>query len=245
MRIVCSNISKQYAKQSLNVKDSILNIKKNSIYTRGWAIRNISFNLKEGHSLGIVGHNGTGKTTLLSILMGSISPDDGEIKVNGKVCSLIELGTGFHPDLTGIENIYLYGSILGLRISTIKEKIADIVDFSELGSSVNQQLRTFSSGMIARLGFAVIAFSDPDIILVDEVLAVGDLNFQKKCVKHMLSFKKNGGSLIIVSHDPNTIKSLCEETIVLDEGKLVFKGKSKLALKKYHDIMLKRHDEKR
>jgi ABC-type polysaccharide/polyol phosphate transport system ATPase subunit len=185
------------------------------------ALDDISFSLKKGESIGIIGLNGSGKSTLLQIIAGTIQPSIGNIKVCGRVAALLELGSGFNPEFTGIENIYLSASILGLSKQQIDENVGKITEFAEIGDFINQAVKTYSSGMAMRLAFAVAAHVEAEILIIDEALAVGDARFQIKCFSFLEDFQKKGGSLILVSHDLNSIAKLCETSILLHQGKLV------------------------
>ena len=203
------------------------------------ALKNLSFNVKRGESLGIIGKNGAGKTTVLKLLSRVTYPDSGEIKVNGKIGAFIELGAGLHPELSGRENIYLYGAILGMRKKEIDEKFEEIVKFSGLRKFLDTPIKRYSSGMYARLGFSVVSFMDPDILLIDEVLAVGDKSFQEKCLSRMHSFAKSDKTLIFISHNLDAVKKICEKVIVLDKGKVLYEGDSGRAIKTYLDLFPK------
>lgn len=205
-------------------------------FLRKWALEDISFTVDAGRSLGIVGHNGTGKSTLLSLMLGTLSPDCGSIVRKGRIGSMLELGSGFHPDLTGRENIFLNAAILGLRIRETKAQFDSILEFSELGSAIEQPMRTYSSGMSARLAFAVLAHAHSDVLLIDEVLAVGDAGFQKKCADFFSNYTTDGGTLVIVSHDLETIKKLCLDGICLHEGKLVSRGSISAVVDRYIEL---------
>jgi len=183
-----------------------------------WALRDVSFRVEQGEVLGIIGRNGAGKSTLLKILSRVTAPTSGKIKVKGKIASLLEVGTGFHPDLTGRENIYLNGAILGMRRKEIDRKFEEIVDFSEVDKFIDTPVKRYSSGMYVRLAFAVAAHLDPEILLVDEVLAVGDADFQKKCMGKMGGVAKEGRTVLFVSHNMGSIGQLCTKTILLDSG---------------------------
>lgn len=183
------------------------------------ALKNISFEVGGGEALGIIGKNGAGKSTILKLISKITYPDSGEIMVRGRIGAFIELGAGLHHELTGRENIYLYGSILGMRKKEIKERFNDIVEFAEIRRFLDLPIKKYSSGMYSRLGFSVCAFCDPDILLVDEVLAVGDANFQEKCLRQMGSFAKEK-SIVFVSHDLTAIKSICKRVIYLEKGKI-------------------------
>lgn len=222
----------------VGIKERIVgkkNSRKESRFARNWVLCDIGFNVHSGHSLGIVGHNGTGKSTLLSLILGTIKADRGEINRKGSVGAMLELGSGCHPELTGRENIFLNGAILGLRIHEIHRNFDSIVNFSELGVAIDLPLRTYSSGMSARLAFSVLAHARRDILLIDEILAVGDASFQEKCISYLQDYKKQGGTLVVVSHDMETLKDLCSEGIWLDEGKMVSSGPIDALIQKYMD----------
>lgn len=197
---------------------------RDSRFSRQWALNDINFRVTRGQAFGVVGHNGSGKSTLLSILLGTVSPDRGRVEVGGRVASLLELGAGFHPDLTGRENIVLFGAILGMTLREIRERTDAIVEFSELDNAIETPLRTYSAGMIARLGFSIIAQSPADVLLIDEVLAVGDARFQEKCRSHLRDFKRHNGTLIIVSHNMAELAEICDEGLCLDLGHVVEAG---------------------
>ncbi len=190
-----------------------------------WAIRDINFKVQQGEVLGIIGKNGAGKSTLLKILSRVTTPTTGEIKTRGRIASLLEVGTGFHPELTGRENIYLNGAILGMTKAEIQSKEAEIIDFSGCERYVDTPVKRYSSGMRVRLAFAVAAFLEPDILVIDEVLAVGDAEFQKKAIGKMQDISKGDGrTVLFVSHNMAAVKSLCTRAIVLEHGKTVFEG---------------------
>src|SRR3990172_5915873 len=190
------------------------------------ALKNVSFSLKPGEAIGIIGKNGAGKSTILKLISKVTYPDSGEITVNGKIGAFIELGAGLHPELSGRENIYLYGAILGMKKKEIDEKFGDIVKFSGLRKFLDTPIKRYSSGMYARLGFSVVSFMDPDILLIDEVLAVGDKNFQEKCLLKMQEFTKSNKAIIFVSHNMDAIKSVCSRVIYLENGEIKKTGKS-------------------
>lgn len=183
-----------------------------------WPLRDVSFRLERGESLGVIGPNGSGKSTLLKLITGILTPTHGEMVVNGRICSLLELGAGFQPDLTGRENIFLNGSIYGLTRAEMNDRVESIVDFAELGDFIDTPVRHYSSGMYVRLGFAVAIHTDPDLLLVDEVLAVGDQAFQHKCMGAIQDFRDRGGTLLLVSHDLGAIQSICRRAIWLEHG---------------------------
>jgi lipopolysaccharide transport system ATP-binding protein len=207
-------------------------------FSRNWALQDISFTVDSGRSLGIVGHNGTGKSTLLSLVLGTIKEDRGTINRKGHIGAMLELGSGCHPDLTGRENIFLNGSILGLRIAEIKQKFDSIVDFSELGPAIDWPMRTYSSGMSARLAFSVLAHAHRDVLLIDEILAVGDASFQSKCSAYLRDYTAQGGTLVVVSHNLQTLQELCVDGIWLHEGKLVEHGSIAVAVQRYRQSVV-------
>lgn len=183
-----------------------------------WALQNVSFEVAEGTSLGILGRNGSGKSTLLKILTRTMRPTCGSVHVCGRVSALIELGAGFHPDFTGRENIFLSGSMLGFRRRDILKRLDDIVEFAEIGPFLDTPVKYYSSGMQARLGFSVAITGEPDILIVDEVLAVGDAAFQRKCIDRILELKRNGATIIFVSHDLDTLARIADHALWIDKG---------------------------
>lgn len=199
------------------------------------ALDNISFEINKGETIGIIGPNGSGKSTLLKLIAGVMYPTSGKVTVKGKVSPLIELGAGFHPDLSGTENIYLNGSILGLSQFELKKKYADIVNFSGLGEFINQPIKHYSSGMYMRLAFSVAIHTNPEILLIDEILAVGDTAFQAKCFAKMEQFKKKGVTIVFVSHSMASIESFCTKAIYINHSSLIHTGKTKDVCQKYLD----------
>jgi len=198
-----------------------------------WALKDVSFEVKHGDIVGIIGRNGAGKSTLLKILSRITSPTEGVVKLNGRVGSLLEVGTGFHPELTGRENIFLNGSILGMSKKEIERKFDEIVDFSEIEKFLDTPIKRYSSGMYVRLAFAVAAHMEPEILVVDEVLAVGDIQFQKKCLGKMGDVAKEGRTVIFVSHNMGAVNTLCEKAILLNNGKVMDSGQSTAVINKY------------
>lgn len=198
-----------------------------------WALNDINFEVKRGEVLGIIGRNGAGKSTLLKILSRVTAPTTGEIRVDGRIASLLEVGTGFHPELTGRENIFLNGSILGMTKAEIKSKLDEIVEFSGCARYLDTPVKRYSSGMMVRLGFAIAAHLEPEILIVDEVLAVGDAEFQKKCLGKMEDVASHGRTVLFVSHNMGMINQLCTRAVVIDEGKLVFSGTTEEAIDRY------------
>ena len=198
-----------------------------------WALKDVSFTVGQGEVLGIIGRNGAGKSTLLKILSRVTAPTSGKVKVKGRVASLLEVGTGFHPELTGRENIYLNGAILGMVRHEIDRKFNEIVDFAEIEKFIDTPVKRYSSGMYVRLAFAVAAHLEPEILIVDEVLAVGDAVFQKKCLGKMSNIAGEGRTVLFVSHNTLAINSLCRETIVIEQGQITFRGISSRAIEIY------------
>ncbi len=185
-----------------------------------WALRDISIDVAQGEALGIIGSNGAGKSTLLKVIAGVLKPTEGLVSVNGKIAPLIELGAGFDMELTGAENIYLNASILGLSRKEIGRKFRDIVVFSELGEFIYSPLKSYSSGMVARLGFSIATEVDPAVLIIDEILAVGDEHFRKKCNERIREFKEKGTTMLLVSHNMNDIEKLCSKVMWLDHGQI-------------------------
>lgn len=201
-----------------------------------WALKNINFQVEQGEALGIIGPNGAGKTTMLKLLARVTIPTDGNVSIHGKVAPLIELGAGFHPELTGRQNIFLNGSIMGMRKKEIEQKIDSIADFAGLESYLDMPVKKYSSGMYARLGFSIAIHTNPDILLIDEVLAVGDFAFQQRCLRRMKEFKQRGVTIIFVSHNLDMVRYLCDNTILLYEGRVIDKGPTANTLNNYYKI---------
>ncbi len=209
------------------------NLRKNEF----WALQDINFELKHGETLGLIGQNGCGKTTLLRLLNGIFPPDRGEITINGRIGALIAVGAGFHPYMTGRENIYLNGSILGMSKSEIKRKFNDIIDFAEIGEFLDAPVSTYSSGMNVRLGFSIAIHCEPDILLIDEILAVGDIYFQKKCFEKIDSLLRKNTAVIFVSHSISNHERLCKNGILLDKGVQIYSGKIREVIKNYINLI--------
>lgn len=208
--------------------------RKQKTLERVHALKNINFSIKKGETVGIIGKNGAGKSTLLKLMAGVSSPSSGSVKITGRVSPLIELGAGFHPELTGKENIFLNGVILGMEEKFLIDKFQEIVDFSEIDMKfIYTPVKYYSSGMYMRLAFAVAVFTQPDILLIDEILAVGDTAFQAKCIKKMEEFKKLDVTTIFVSHSLETVKHFCSRVIYLREGRVEFDGNVSEGINKY------------
>jgi lipopolysaccharide transport system ATP-binding protein len=200
---------------------------------RFYALKNISFRISHGENVAIVGANGAGKSTLLSLAVGLALPDEGRVDVSGRMAALLELGSGFHSDLTGRENVFLNASLLGLTRKKTEQIYERVVAFSEIGDFIDEPLRTYSNGMTLRLAFSVAVNVDPDFLIVDEVLAVGDQSFQMKCFEKIAELKRSGKSLLCVSHSPVVVQQLCERALWLDHGELMVDGKTEDVLKMY------------
>lgn len=198
-----------------------------------WALRNVSFEVAKGETVGIIGRNGSGKSTLLQMICSTLNPTDGEIITNGRVAALLELGSGFNPEFTGRENVYLNASILGLTNNEIADRFDEILAFADIGEFINQPVKSYSSGMVVRLAFAVNAHVNAEILVVDEALAVGDVFFQQKCMRHLRSFQSLGGTVVFVSHDIAAVSSLCNKAVLLSAGILVGCGKTDDICQKY------------
>lgn len=198
-----------------------------------WALRNVSFDVQQGQSVGIIGKNGAGKSTLLKILSRITGPSDGRIVSRGRIASLLEVGTGFHPELTGRENIFLNGSILGMRRKEIQKHFDEIIDFAGIEKFLDTALKHYSSGMQLRLAFAVAAFLEPEIMIIDEVLAVGDADFQKKCIQKMEGVTRSGRTILFVSHQMGLVKQLCDRAILLQQGGIVMDGTTESVTNRY------------
>ncbi|MCZ7392291.1 MAG: ABC transporter ATP-binding protein [Candidatus Methanoperedens sp.] len=237
--IVIENISKCFKiphEKKRTVYENIAGLFKGNRYgyEEFWALRNISFSVKRGETIGIIGENGSGKSTLLKVIAGVLYPDSGSVTVNGRIAPFLELGVGFQPELTASENVYLYGSIMGMSRAQIKKRINDIFDFAELEKFRNARLKNFSSGMYARLAFSTAISIEPDIILIDEALAVGDEAFQGKCYDKINEFRREGKTIVFVSHGMETVKQLCERSILLNQGQIGSIGYSEKVVSDYH-----------
>jgi lipopolysaccharide transport system ATP-binding protein len=209
-----------------------------------WALRDVSFSVGQGRTLGIIGHNGAGKSTLLRLVCGLGRPTRGEIRRMGHVGSLLELGSGFNPEMSGRENLITGGILSGLTRRQVKASQDEIISFAELEEFIDQPVRTYSTGMYLRLAFATAMHFDPDFLVIDEVLAVGDSRFQEKCQKRLNAFRVAGKSLILVSHDLEQVRSLCDEVLVLEEGQVVMQGEPERAINCYHDLMRQRTENR-
>lgn len=229
--IELSNVSKKYVihHEKPTLLERVLQGKNEEF----WALKNINLKIKRGERVGVIGPNGCGKTTLLKLITGIASPTIGKITTNGKIVSLIDLEAGFHPDLTGIQNIYLNSMLIGMKEKEIDSKLNDIIEFADIGKFINAQLFTYSSGMKLRLGFSIAIHSDPDILVLDENISVGDLNFNQKVTKKINNLINGNNTLIIASHLLNFIESSCDRAILIKNGKIVKSGKPNQVINKY------------
>ena len=237
--IEVKNITKKfkiYYDKGKMLKEKVLFWKRN-MYDEHWVLNGISFEVKRGEAVGLIGHNGCGKSTTLKILTGIMYPDSGTVELKGRVSSLLELGAGFHPDMSGRENIYINASIFGLSRKEIDRRVDDIIEFSELGPYIDNPVRTYSSGMYMRLAFSVAINVDADILLVDEILAVGDVNFQAKCFNKLIDIKKKGTTIVIVSHSMGQIEEICDRSIWIHEGLIRTEGTPRKVHKEYLTYM--------
>lgn len=242
MAINVNNLSKRFKLYGSSGKRALeyMSMGKISGHNDFWALREISFEVPKGTTVGIIGQNGSGKSTLLSILAGVLEPSGGSYEVNGKVSAILELGSGFHPEFTGRDNVYMYGSIMGLSKDEIDQKFDEILHFSELGDFINQPLRTYSSGMIVRLAFSVAVNVNSDILIVDEALAVGDAIFQHRCFRKIREMQEAGKTILYVGHDTEAVRNLCNYAMLLDGGRIIERGDANTVVNKYHALIAER-----
>jgi ABC-2 type transport system ATP-binding protein len=236
------NVSKffrLYKERSHSLKERAIRLGRNP-YETFWALRDVTLDVHEGETVGLLGHNGSGKSTLLKCVAGTLHPTMGEIKTKGRVAALLELGAGFHGDLTGRENVYLNGSILGFSRAEVSRIFDDIVNFAELHDFIDLPVKHYSSGMAARLGFAVAVHVEPDVLLLDEILAVGDEAFQRKCLQRIKGFQKEGRTIFLVTHAADLVRQLCDRAAVLDRGQLVTLGAPDDAVRVFRETLLHR-----
>lgn len=228
-----------YHERNQTLKAAIMR-RRTAVFDDFWALRDVSFDVPRGSTFGLIGSNGSGKSTLLKCLARIYSPDSGSITYNGKMAALLEVGSGFHHELSGRENVYLNGSILGMSRKEIDRKFDEIVDFSGVEQFIDQPVKNYSSGMYVRLGFAVAINVDPDILVVDEVLAVGDAEFQEKCQRKFIDLRQSGKTVILVSHDMTAVMSMCDQVAWLRQGELVMTGDAKPTIDAYYNSL--RHE---
>lgn len=237
LQISVENVSKKFkVNVEKSLKETIFSGFRNRSTSKTLeALNNINIKIKPGESVALLGHNGSGKSTLLKTIGGILAPSTGHIEIRGRIAALLELGAGFHPDLTGRENIFLNAAILGMTKQEIQDTFEDIVSFSGIGDFVNSQVKFYSSGMYIRLAFAVAVHSNPDVLLIDEVLAVGDEPFQRKCLERIRQFQSEGRTILFVSHSAEQVREICTRAIVLDRGELIFDGDVNEGIKKLRE----------
>jgi lipopolysaccharide transport system ATP-binding protein len=239
--MIVDNVSKRFKipheKKRTLFQNIVGIVKRQFAYEEFWALKDVSFTVEKGGTFGIIGRNGSGKSTLLKILARVLYPDAGSVAMNGKVASFLELGVGFQTELTAEENVYIYSSILGISRKEVERKYDDIFDFAELRKFENMKLKNFSSGMYLRLAFSTAIHANPDTLLIDEVFAVGDEAFQKKCAAKINEFKEQGKTIVFVSHDLNAVKNLCRRSLLLNAGKVVSMGDTEKVVDDYMSII--------
>ncbi len=232
-----TKIYKLYDRNRDRLKEA-LHLSKNINFREHYALNDVSLEVKTGETVGIIGTNGSGKSTILKIITGVLNPSRGEVKINGRISALLELGAGFNMEFTGIENIYLNGTMIGFSEEEIDAKLQDILDFADIGDFVYQKVKTYSSGMFVRLAFAVAINIDPEILIVDEALSVGDVFFQNKCYRKFEDFKKQGKTILFVSHDLSSVSKYCDRVILLEKGKKIGEGSPKEIIDMYKKVLV-------
>ena len=237
-----SKVYKLYRGKADRLKDA-LHIGGAKNYQEYHALSDVSFEVKRGETVGLIGTNGAGKSTLLKTITGVLTPSSGQIEVNGKISALLELGAGFNMEYTGLENIYFNGTLLGYTKEQMEERVPKIVEFAGIGDYIHQPVKTYSSGMFARLAFAMAINVEPDILIVDEALSVGDIYFQSKCFKKMDEIKRNGTTILLVTHDMSSVVKYCDKVVVLNHGKVVKEGNPKEMVDIYKKILVNQYDE--
>ncbi len=239
-----SKMYKLYDKPSDRLKEA-LGLTRKKKYHEHWALNKVSFDVKKGETIGIIGTNGSGKSTILKIITGVLNPTEGNLEIDGRISALLELGAGFNMEYTGIENVYLNGMMIGFSREEIDERLDDILKFADIGDFINQPCKTYSSGMFVRLAFAVAINIDPEILIVDEALSVGDVFFQAKCYKKFEEFKEQGKTIIFVSHDLSSISKYCDRVILLNKGDKLAEGSPKEMISLYKRVLLNQADVKK
>ena len=245
--VIVQNVSKRfriYRDRKSNLKEAITARKRHTRYDEFWALKDVSFEIARGSTFGIVGHNGSGKSTMLKLLSNIHQPTLGSIEVRGRVSAMLELGAGFHPELTGRENIYLNGAIIGISRKRIDEELDRIIEFSGLGDFIDAPVKVYSSGMYVRLGFSIAVNLDPEILMVDEIVAVGDEEFQRRCFDYMLQLRRQGVTIIVVSHSMTLIQQLCDRAAWLEHGKLLALGSPNEVIDKYLETVNEAESER-
>lgn len=237
-----SKLYKLYDRPSDRFKEA-LGLSKKKRYTEHYALKDVSFQIKKGETVGIIGTNGSGKSTILKIITGVLNPSSGKVGISGRISALLELGAGFNMEYTGIENVYLNGTMIGFTKEEIDEKLDDILKFADIGDFVNQPVKTYSSGMFVRLAFAVAINIEPEILVVDEALSVGDVFFQAKCYKKFEEFKKMGKTILFVSHDLGSVAKYCDRVVLLNKGEKLSEGEPKPIIDMYKKVLVNQLDE--
>lgn len=235
-----SGVSKRFIiRKDQSLKERIVTLGRMGKHHREdfWALRDVDLNIRAGATVGLIGHNGSGKSTLLKVIGGIVDPTSGSVERRGRLAALLELGAGFHPDLTGRENVFLNAAILGLSRHETEKRFDDIVAFADIGDFIDSQVKFYSSGMYVRLAFAVAVHTDPDLLLVDEVLAVGDEAFQRKCMDKIRSFQAEGRTIVLVTHNLGQVVELCDRAILLDRGNVVYDGEPREGVAQFRDIL--------
>lgn len=243
-----SDVSKRFTiRKDNSLKERIVTFGRNGRRHREdfWALKDVSIDIRAGETVGLIGHNGSGKSTLLKVMGGIIEPTDGTVESRGRIAALLELGAGFHPDLTGRENVFLNASVLGLSRKQTEDRFDDILAFSEIGDFIDTQVKFYSSGMYVRLAFAVAVHTDPDILIVDEVLAVGDEAFQLKCMNKIKSFKAEGRTIILVTHSMGQVQDLCDRVVLLNQGAVSIEGGPTEVIAAFRDVLEDRRQGRR
>jgi lipopolysaccharide transport system ATP-binding protein len=238
--IACREVGKCYHiydRPQDRLKQALLRWTGRRYYREFWALRGVSLEVAQGESVGIIGRNGSGKTTLLQLIAGTVAPSEGEVRVRGRVAAMLELGSGFNPEFTGRENVYLGGAVLGISRREMEARFDEIAAFADIGEFLDQPLKTYSSGMAARLAFALAFSVEPDVMIVDEILAVGDIGFQQRCLARLRRLRDNGLTLLFVSHSPDAVRSLCERVLFLDHGQARYVGDAERGIDLYLSFM--------
>lgn len=237
-----SKVYKLYRGRADRLKDA-LHLTRRQTYQDYYALSDVNFTVKKGETVGLIGTNGAGKSTLLKIITGVLTPSSGQVEVNGRISALLELGAGFNNEYTGLENIYFNGTLLGYTREQMEERVPRILEFAGIGDYINQPVKMYSSGMFARLAFAMAINVEPDILIVDEALSVGDIYFQSKCFKKMDEIKRNGTTVLLVTHDMSSVVKYCDRVVVLNHGKVVKEGNPKEMVDIYKKILVNQYDE--
>ncbi len=237
-----SKIYKLYRNKADRLKDA-LHLTNKKVYEQFFALSDVNFSVKKGETVGLIGTNGAGKSTLLKVLTGVLTPSEGQIEINGKVSALLELGAGFNGEYTGMENIYFNGTLMGYTREQMEKKVPEIIAFAGIGDYIYQPVKMYSSGMFARLAFALAINVEPDILIVDEALSVGDIYFQSRCFKKMDDIKRRGTTILLVTHDMSSVIKYCDKVVVLNHGRVVKEGKPKQMVDIYKKILVNQYDE--